>query len=271
MTGKEACAPSEPPLIEADHVSIGYRRRIVASGICLRIGRGERWGVLGPNGAGKTTLIRTLMGAVRPLAGTVRHARALRFGYVKQRDALHDLYPFTVAEVVETGRYRDASPFYRPRDADREAIERALTRTGIASLRDRAVRELSGGQKQRVLLARALCAEPDVIVMDEPTNDMDIAGEAAVLALIQDVQAQTGAAVIIISHLLHAVLQTAEQLVFIDGRRTEVFSRDDFVNQNHLERFYGMPIRVTRHEDGGYAVAVARPGATSTKDAGHGA
>jgi ABC-type cobalamin/Fe3+-siderophores transport system ATPase subunit len=103
-------------------------------------------------------------------------------------------------------------------------------------------------------MARALCAEPDVIILDEPTNDMDIAGEESVLSLIRDVHGQTGAAMIIISHLLHVVLRMARDIVFINEAKIGVFTKDEFIADNHLERFYGLPIRIAAHPDGTYSV-----------------
>jgi len=247
-------------LLHCDGLAIGFGRKLVASGIDLTFRSGERWGVIGPNGAGKTTLIRTLMGVLDPLAGTVMRRPGLRFGYVKQRHALHDLYPFTVFETVMMGRFGRIAPLRRPRASDRAAVEQALERTGTLPLRNTPVSELSGGQKQRVLIARALCSEPDVIVLDEPTNDMDIAGEESVLGLILDVHAHTGAAVIMISHLLHAVLKVADNLIFIDGRTVGIFSREEFVRGNHLERFYGIPIHVIPLPGGGYTVTAAGGG-----------
>jgi ABC-type Mn2+/Zn2+ transport system ATPase subunit len=244
-------------LISSRNLDIGFGRRVIASNINLDIHTGERWGIIGPNGAGKTTLIRTLMGVLPPVQGMVERKKTIRFGYVKQRQSLHDLYPFTVFEVVLTGRYGRIGALRGHGRQDTEAVQSALARTGIADLHDRPVRDLSGGQKQRVLIARALCSEPDVIILDEPTNDMDIAGEESVLALIRDVHEQTGAAVMIISHLLHAVLRVAEHIMFINESDIGIFTKEEFIKDNHLERFYDMPIRISEHPDGTYSVTAS--------------
>jgi zinc transport system ATP-binding protein len=244
-------------LIQLRNVSVGYGRRRLAEGVDWEIENGSLWGIVGPNGAGKTTLLRVLLGLIAPLGGRVIRRRGLRFGYVKQRDTLNECYPFTVAEVVLTGRYGLMSCLSRPRPEDHAAVAEALERTGIIELKDQPVRELSGGQKQRVLIARALAARPDVIVLDEPTNDMDIAGEQSVLSLVLDIHEHFGAAVVIVSHLLHSVLQIAESLVFIKDGRYGVFSKAEFITENHLERFYDMPIRIVEHPEGGYSVVSA--------------
>lgn len=248
----------EAPLIAARDLAMGFAGRAIVRGIQLQLHRGDRWGIIGPNGAGKTTLARTLMGALAPVSGEVVRRPGLRFGYVKQRDALHDLYPFTVGEVVSMGRYRGFVPRGRLASAERDAVQEAMARTGIAALRDRPVRDLSGGQKQRVLIARALCAEPDIILLDEPTNDMDIAGEESVLSLILDLHRHTGAAVVIISHLLHAVLRIAENILFVGEGQVTAHDRESFLADKHLERYYGIPIRIAKYPDGTYSVAAAR-------------
>ncbi len=244
-------------LVDLREVSIGYGRNRLASRIDWRIMPGSLWGVIGPNGAGKTTLLRVLLGLTDPLDGQVSRRRGLRFGYVKQRDTLNETYPFTVFEVVLSGRYGLMRCPGRARPEDYDAVERALVRTGMANLRDEPVRALSGGQKQRVLIARAIAARPDVIVLDEPTNDMDIAGEESVLALIRDIHTESGVAVVIVSHLLNAVLRTAEDILFIKDSELGTLSKAEFIEQSHLERFYEMPIRMVQHPEGGYCVVTS--------------
>ncbi len=245
-------------LVEFCDVTIGYGRNRLAENINWRVERRALWGIVGPNGAGKTTMLRVLLGLLEPLAGRVKRTPGVRYGYVKQREALNETYPFTVGEVVMTGRYGLMSWLARPGADDHAAVDEALARTGIADLRDQPMRELSGGQKQRTLIARALAARPDVVVLDEPTNDMDIAGEQSVLNLIQQIHERDGTAVIIVSHLLNTVLQIAENLVFLKENKYGVFSKADFIGQNHLERFYGIPIQVHEHPGGSYCVVPNR-------------
>jgi ABC-type Mn2+/Zn2+ transport system ATPase subunit len=208
-------------------------------------------------------MLRVLLGLLDPIAGRIRRASGVRYGYVKQRESLNETYPFTVDEVVMMGRYGLLPGLARPGAEDHAAVEEALVRTGIADLQHRPLRELSGGQKQRALIARALAARPDVVVLDEPTNDMDIAGEQSVLDLIQQIHRRDGTAVIIVSHLLHTVLQIAQNVMFLKGKEYGVFSKAEFIGQNHLERFYGMPIEVLEHPGGRYSVVPNKQGSTT--------
>lgn len=241
-------------LIDLKDVAIGYAQKPIAENINWQVLPGSLWGIIGPNGAGKTTLLRTILGMIKPLDGKLHRRMKLRFGYVKQRDTLHDIYPFTVMEIVMTGRYGLTPDPGHPGIADYDAVEKAILETGISELKEAPIGELSGGQRQRVLIARALAAQPDIIVLDEPTNDMDIAGEEAVLNLIMDTHKQTGAAVIIVSHLLHAVLRIAENIIFIKDAEHGVYSKARFIKERHLERFYDMPISITEHANGQYSI-----------------
>ncbi len=232
-------------------VSAGYGRNVpVVSGVDWALRRGEAWGVIGANGSGKTTLIRTLMGLLKPSEGECRVHRNIRFGYVKQRDGLHDLFPFTVREMVDMGRMRGRR---LPSDRD-DRMGQALETTGLVGIADMPVRELSGGQKQRVLIARALVSRPDVLVLDEPTNDMDVAGEQAILGLITRIRAETGCAVLMVSHLLHAVLQISEQLLIVHEGTVHTHARDEAVHKDLLSSRYGIPVTIRPGSGGGLSV-----------------
>ena len=238
-------------LFECKDMAIGYGSKTVLSSLKFMINEGNLWGIIGPNGSGKTTLIRTIMGILKPLSGTSYCKKNIRFGYVMQRQAIDSLYPFSVFDLVKMGRYGAISPPKRLSGKDIQSVEDALFLTGISALRDIPFRELSGGQKQRALIARALCSDPDLIILDEPTNDMDIAGEEAVLSLIKKIHKQKNVGVIVVSHLLPVVLNIADNILFLKGLKSDIaiYRKDDLVYENHLERFYNIPIKITKNKD----------------------
>jgi ABC-type Mn2+/Zn2+ transport system ATPase subunit len=208
-------------LIELCGVELGYGSRAVVRGVDLAVHSGTLLGLVGPNGAGKTTILRALLGLLRPRSGTVRRASGLRLGYVPQRQVIDPIFPLTVRDIVTMGRYREVGALRRLRPEDHEAVDRAIRQVGVTRLAERAYRELSGGQKQRVVLARALAAEPDVLVLDEPTNDMDVRGESEVMALLHRLRRERGTAVLMVSHLLNVVANHVDELAIVtgDGRR----------------------------------------------------
>ena len=209
-------------LLTLDDVSIGYDGRPVLAHVSLEVARGEFVALLGPNGAGKTTLFRGVLGLIPLLGGRVTWGfdRAARPpGYVPQRETLDPIFPLTTFEVVLMGTYARVPPL-RPvgRDARRRAAER-LEDVGLAGHAGRPFWSLSGGQKQRALIARALAAEPEVLLLDEPTAGVDPEAERAIMDLIARLNAERGLTVVLVSHHLRMVRGLAHAVVWVeDGR-----------------------------------------------------
>ncbi len=176
-----------------DRVSIEVRRREVVS-------------LIGPNGAGKTTAVRALLRLIRPDAGAVRHAPSVVVGYVPQRIAPDTLLPITVRRFLEMARRR--------RRADPAA---ALAEVGAAGVIGRQLCGLSSGEFRRVLLARALLRDPDILVLDEPAQQVDFRGQLAMYELIGRLRDRHGCGVLVISHDLHLVMSATDRVVCING------------------------------------------------------
>jgi len=146
----------------------------LVKGVDLTINPGEIVTLIGPNGSGKSTTAKVVLGLLRPDAGRIERAASLRVGYVPQRLTIDDTLPFTVKRLMTmTG------------PADDDAIARALGRAGVGHLADAAVQRLSGGEFQRALMARAILRRPDLLVLDEPVQGVDFAGEGALYELIR--------------------------------------------------------------------------------------
>lgn len=246
-------------LIEFKQARLGYSRsEPVLDGIDLTVERGEFLGIVGPNGSGKTTLLRALLGLLRPLAGEVRIDRGVRYGYVPQRETVDTLFPIPVEEIVVMGRYGRIGPIRRPGRADRDVARRCLEHVGIAELARRNFRDLSGGQKQRALIARALATEPDLLVLDEPTNGMDLASEHGLLELVRKLHLEERLTVILVSHLLDNVADSAQRIAVLAGGRIEQGPRNEILTSERLSQLYGMDVRV--HDLGGRFAIIAGNG-----------
>jgi ABC-type Mn2+/Zn2+ transport system ATPase subunit len=239
-------------LIALSRVEVGYHGAAVLPPVNLTIEAGDAWGIVGPNGSGKTTLVRTLLGLLKPVAGSIGFPsrRRPRFGYVPQRAAVDAGFPLTAFEVAFMGRFGLIGPLRRPGAIDHQRTRAALADVGATELGERPFHALSGGQRQRILVARALASDPEFLVLDEPTNGMDLPSERAMLDLVGSFTARR-IAVVLVSHQLGAVADHVDKLVVVAGHDhpIAVGPRAELLTSERLSKIYARPI-VVRAVDG---------------------
>jgi ABC-type Mn2+/Zn2+ transport system ATPase subunit len=243
-------------LVSFDRVALGYGRRTILSDLSFAVAEGDFLGLVGPNGAGKTTVLRAILGTLRPQAGTLVRSPALRFGYVPQRDQVDYNFPLKVLDVVLMGRYDRIGLARRPGSADRALAMAALEHVGIAELAERQLKDLSGGQKQRTLIARALVGEPNVLVLDEPTNGMDLVSTTQILGLVRELHERDGLTVIMVSHALNEVANYVERIALVVGGGFRIGSVDEIMTVPVLSEMYGIPVEVDSFN--GHRIVLAR-------------
>jgi iron complex transport system ATP-binding protein len=237
----------------ATDLAYGYRGVPVGSGLTLSLQSGEVLCLLGPNGGGKTTLLKTLLGLLpaqggritlggRDLASFSRAELARRVGYVPQAHAA--FFPFTVRDVVLMGRVARVGLFSAPSAHDRDAADRALEILGIDHLAERTYTEISGGERQMTLIARALAQEPQILVMDEPTANLDFGNQARVLEQVASLSAG-GLSILLSTH--------DPDHAFACAGRVALLSRGDLValgtpietlTAKTLRRLYGIEVTI---------------------------
>lgn len=193
-------------LITAQNMSVTHGATPVLRDVDFQIEKGEIVTVIGPNGSGKSTLIRALLGVLPPSQGIIIRAKGLRIGYIPQKLAIDASFPMTVRRFLSL-----------PRRIGDDLALKALERTGVAGLEKRQMSDLSGGQFQRVLLARALLSEPDILILDEPTQGLDHPGIVAFYELIEEVRRDLGCAVLLVSHDLHVVMRASDRVICLNG------------------------------------------------------
>lgn len=212
------------PVIELRHTSIGYGGRSVVSDLSLRIDRGEVVALVGPNGSGKTTIVRGVLGLAPILGGEIRlfgvpagrFNERWRIGYVPQRHTVVGAVPSTVQEVVASGRLARGR-WWKPSSAvDRAVVTRAIEVVGLGDQRRAPVSTLSGGQQRRVLIARALAADPEVLVMDEPTAGVDAASAEALTRTLARLVAD-GRTLLIVTHDVVPLASILTRMVAVAG------------------------------------------------------
>lgn len=243
------------PLIHFDDVTLSYGRAPVLRCLSFHICQGEFLGIVGPNGSGKTTILRAILGLLRPERGTITREGRPVIGFVPQRERIDTIMPVTVTEVAMMGRAPRLGPLARLGRRDHAVVDEALARVGVAELGPRLFRDISGGQQQRVLLARALASEPELLVLDEPTNGMDLASEHALVELLVNLNRVQGLTVLLVTHLLHTVLNAATSILLIDRGRILYGEADEVLREDRLAELYDLRVRLV--EVGGRRTLVA--------------
>lgn len=194
------------PLVRAAGLGVRRSGRWLVRGVDLSVARGRIVTLIGPNGSGKSTTAKAVLGILPPDEGRVERAPGTTIGYVPQRLAIDPTLPLNVRRLMTlTGRHGEAE------------VHEALAQVGVPHLAEAEARHLSGGEFQRVLLARALIRKPDLLVLDEPVQGVDAAGEIALYTLIRDARDRLGCGVLLISHDLHIVMAETDTVICLNG------------------------------------------------------
>lgn len=239
--------PSDNPAILLREVTFSYDGEPALERVSFRVEAGTFAALIGPNGAGKSTCLKLLLGLLEPDSGDVRifgrrpGESDEPLGYVPQRVHIPSGFPITAAEVVLMGRYGRLGPGRRPGAEDRRRARSALADVGLAGRRGRRFAALSGGQQQRVLIARALAAEPSVLLLDEPTAGLDPAARARFYGLVCDLQRARELTVICASHDIEDAAGHANQLVLLDRTVRAAGAPEDVLASETLDRTYAFP------------------------------
>lgn len=209
------------PIIKCEHTDFGYENHDAVIDLNLEIYPGDYLCVVGENGSGKSTLIKGILGLLKPTGGTLAVADELKrggIGYLPQQTAAQKDFPATVQEVVLSGTLsrRGNRPFYSR--AERKLAAHNLERLGIEHLKQKCYRELSGGQQQRVLIARALCATEQLLILDEPITGLDPSAIQDFYHLIKKLNKEDGITIIMVSHDIGNVISQANKILHLHRR-----------------------------------------------------
>ncbi len=267
------------PKIELRNVCFQYGAKTVLRDIDVHIHAGQFMALLGPSGSGKTTLLKILLGVLAPTQGQVKVAGgSLRCGYVPQIEQVDWNFPATVEQMVWMGLRQHTCIWPWPTRQDRQRIAEALERLEIPDLMQRPIGSLSGGQQQRVFVARALVANPDLLVLDEPTSDMDVYSTERTLHLLADLN-RAGQTIIISTHDLNAASSHLPWVVCVNQTVVAQGPPADVYRKEILDRTYRSDLVVHRQDGHVYvseslhkhtlADVIPQPVAGHTPDAHH--
>jgi len=233
-----------PKPIEVTDLTVAYNEKPVLWDIDCTVDEGILMAVVGPNGAGKSTFIKSILGLIKPAAGSVRiygkpyNEVRKKVGYVPQRGSVDWDFPTNALDVVTMGRYGYLGWFKRPGKEDKEIAMDALEKVGMADFADRQISKLSGGQQQRVFLARALVQEADLYLMDEPFVGVDATTERTIINLLQELRSK-GKTLIVVHHDLQTLKEYFDWAMLLNVRRIALGAVDDVITEENLKQAYG--------------------------------
>ena len=250
-------------VLKATGLTLAYGRRIVLEDVNLEVRSGQFCFFLGPNGSGKTTLIRAILGVLPSRAGTLWLHPDLavldRIGFVPQRCDLNPALPTTVREFVLLGLVGTRAS----KREETERLEWALARVGLEGMAGRDYWSVSGGQRQRALVARALVRRPSLLILDEPTNGLDLAAEDAFLRFLADLNRKDHLTLLFVTHALAIAARYATHVAIFHSKRVETGPHREMLTREALERVYGVGVEVSADPSGLVGVRVCPEGGNS--------
>ena len=227
------------PLIRL--TKVGYRAspprdEMILTDISLDLTGDKIVTIIGPNGAGKTTLLKLILGLIKPITGDVFRRSDLRVGYMPQQLAMNTLMPLTVERLLQLATQR-------PNKEIGELILSTLREVGAAHLLKQSIHVLSGGERQRVMLARALMQDPNLLVLDEPAQGVDVIGQEELYQLIAKIRDQRHCGIVLVSHDLHTVMRASDEVICLNGHICCVGHPDNVMQHpSYQTLFLGKPL-----------------------------
>lgn len=224
-------------LIEIKNLTLAYGSNVVLKNVNISIDKGDFICIVGPNGSGKSTLIKSILGLIKPVKGEIKyHDLKQNFiGYMPQETRVDSNFPASVNEIVLSGTLNSLKSLSYTKEEKNKALI-ALKLLGIDNILNESFRELSGGQRQKVLLARSLCATSKLLILDEPSNNLDVKSKKDLYKVVKDLNEKQGITIIMITHDLDHDNLIGNKILSL--RDEEVFfgSTEDFVRRVHDDK-----------------------------------
>ncbi len=247
-------------IIEIENLYVYYHNHCALEDINLKVNQKDYLGLIGPNGAGKSTLLKVLLNLVKPDRGRVKifgenpkRVRG-RLGYVPQHVHFDKSFPINVVDVVSMGKLNNNSGlFSRYSRADLKQVDRILQKLDIGFLRNRQIGQLSGGELQRVLIARALAAEPEILLLDEPTASVDAASKSQIYSILQSLN-NDNMTIILVTHDIGVISSHVKTIACLNVNM--YYHGDAEISGDVIEKIYGCPVDLVAH---GFPHRVLKP------------
>lgn len=243
------------PIITVDDVSFKYKGKYVLNNIKLKVKPGDYLGLIGPNGGGKTTLLRLILGLLKPNSGKIYLfgktpqlvKNRAHIGYIPQKATrIENKFPITVWETVSLGRVAKKGLLKRFSQEDKKAINKALSKVGLLTYKNKLLNELSGGQQQKAFIAKALASNPELLILDEPTVGIDNKSQKEFYKLLAQLNKE-GKTIIIVSHDTSVIANKVTSLACLSKKLVYHGSPKQFINGDYLKQLYGKNTKFISH------------------------
>ncbi|TYB33476.1 MAG: ABC transporter ATP-binding protein [Flexistipes sinusarabici] len=228
-------------IIEIDGVSFAYEREPVLENVSLKVSKGDFLAVLGPNGGGKTTLLKLILGLIKPDKGSIKvfgekpGKQSKKIGYVPQYSYINKNFPLSVIESVLMGLTKKKLLNFKYTETDKRRALETLDKVDMSDYSDKQIHDLSGGQRQRVLLARALLSDPDLIILDEPTSNIDPYGKFCFFTFLEELSRKK--TIILVSHNINVIATKINRVACVN--RFLYYNSEPVLTKEMVEILYG--------------------------------
>ena len=222
-------------ILNVKNLTVKYGKNIAVDNLSFSIKKGDYLGIVGPNGSGKTTLINSILGLIKPKDGTINLNKDILVGYLPQKSIKNDkLFPAKVKEIVATGLLINKKGLKFYSKDDYKKVYNILKKLGIYDLKDKKIGELSGGQQQRALLARAMIGSPDILILDEPTNYLDIDSKEELYKQLKILNDENSLTIIVVSHDLKTIGKYINKILYMETKLIFFGEYEEFLEKNYM-------------------------------------
>ena len=222
-------------ILNVKNLTVKYGKNVAVDNLSFSIKKGDYLGIIGPNGSGKTTLINSILGLIKPKDGTINLNKDILVGYLPQKSIKNDkLFPAKVKEIVATGLLINKKGLKFYSKDDYKKVDNILKKLGIYDLKDKKIGELSGGQQQRALLARAMIGSPDILILDEPTNYLDIDSKEELYKQLKILNDENSLTIIVVSHDLKTIGKYINKILYMETKLIFFGEYEEFLEKNYM-------------------------------------
>lgn len=244
--------------IEVKNLEFKYRKDLILKDISFKIKEGEIVSIIGPNGSGKSTLLKNLNNLYTPERGEIL-IKGRKIDSYKGKDLARELalvpqdtsinYEFTVEDIIMMGRYPYQGRFEREDHKDYKITNQVLNLTNTYKLRDRFITEISGGERQRVIIARALAQDPSIILLDEPTSNLDINHQIEILNLLKGLNKEKNTTVVLVMHDINLAARYSDKIILLhEGRILGEGRPEDVISKENIKKSYNIEVAVENNK-----------------------